>query len=401
MFRSIVKKAAVLAATVAAAAAMSPGALADTIKVGVMGPFSGPFANWGVHYRNGIELYQKRHGLKVGDHDIELVFRDLPDADVGRAKQLAQELVVRDGVQYLAGLMFTPTSFAAAEIATAAEVPLVVFNSTTSSLTRASEFLVRSGYSQWQVSVPMAEFAAEEGNERVAIVAADYAPGQDAIAAFTHAFTEKGGEISDTIAMPMSTTDFSSYIERLRSDRPDAVYLFAPVGPMSIGFLRAFIDSGLYADGVKMYSTGESQEPEVNIIGDDTIGMISALHYGPFADTPMNPEFVEELTAMHPQNQLPDMADVAAYDGMHLVYTMIEKTDGAKDGKAAIDSILGYSWESPRGPVSIDAETRDIIHNIYIREVVKRDDGVLYNRTIKTFEAVKDPWKDLNPEEAN
>lgn len=400
MIERLLKNAAVMAAAVAATAVMSAGAFADTLKVGVIGPFSGPFANWGIHYKNGIELYQKRHGLKVGDHDVELIFRDLADADVGRAKQLAQELVVREGVQYLAGLMLTPTSFAVAEIANAASVPLVVFNSTTSSLTRASPFLIRSGYSQWQVSVPMAEYAAKAGNKRIAIVSADYAPGQDAIAAFTHAFTEKGGEITDTIAMPMSTTDFASYIERLRSKRPDAVYLFAPVGPMSIGFLRAFIDSGLYGDGVKLYATGETQEPEVNIIGDGTIGMISALHYGPFAETAMNPDFVTELTAMHPQKQLPDMADVAAYDGMHLVYTMIEKTDGKADGKAAVESILGYSWESPRGPVSIDAETRDIIHNIYIREVTKRDDGVLYNRTIETFEAVKDPWKDINPEKA-
>lgn len=388
----------IIGATVfVASAALSGQVLADTVKVGVLGSFSGPYASWGVQFRNALDLYQEQHGSKAAGHDVELIYRDVGGNEPARAKQLAQELVVRDGVQYMIGLEFTPTILAVADIATEAEVPTINFNAGTSSVTRASEFLTRTGFTQWQVAAPAGEYAYEQGNKTAVIVSADYAPGKDALESFRYGFEKKGGKILQEIKVPLGTTDFSTYLLRIQESKADAALVFMPVGPMSVGFLKAYVDRGLLKAGIDVYVGAETQETDLPALGDAAVGIHSVFTYSAFQDNPENKAFVEGLTKKYGAKGLPNLATVAAYDGLALVYHMIEATKGAKDGKAAMESIKGLRIASPRGPITIDAETRDIIQNVYLRVVEKRADGVLFNKTLATREAVKDPWKELNP----
>lgn len=382
---------------VATGVALSTAAMADTIKVGVLGSFSGPYAPWGVQFRNALDLYQEQHQGKASGHDVELVYRDVGGNEPARAKQLAQELVVRDGVQYIIGLEFTPTILAVADIATEAEVPTINLNSGTSSVTRASEFLTRTGFTQWQVAAPAGEYAFDQGKKTAVIVSADYAPGKDALDSFRYGFEKKGGKILQEIKVPLGTTDFSTYLLRLQEAKPDVALVFMPVGPMSVGFLKAYVDRGLLKAGIDVYVGAEAQETDLPALGDAAVGIHSVFTYSPYQDNPENKAFVEALTKKYGAKGLPNLATVAAYDGLALVYHMIGATKGQKDGKAAMESIKGLTIQSPRGPITIDAKTRDIIQNVYLRVVEKRGDGMLVNKTLATQQAVKDPWKELNP----
>jgi branched-chain amino acid transport system substrate-binding protein len=372
-------------------------ASADTVNVGVLGSFSGPYAAWGTQFRNALELFQEQHSGKVGDHEVKLVYRDVGGNEPTRAKQLAQELVIREHVQYLIGLEFTPTVLAVADVINQAKIPFVIFNSGTSSVMRQSPFYVRTGFTQWAVADPIASYAAEHGKKKAVIAVADYAPGYDALESFRHGFTQKGGQIVEEVKIPMGTNDFSSYMLRIKDAAPDSVFMFMPVGPMSVGFIKSYVDRGLLASGISLYAGAETQETDMQPLGDAAIGIQTALHYGPYLDNPENKKFFEGLTAKHGAAGLPNLASVAAYDGLAVVYHMIDATKGQKNGQAAMESIKGYAWNSPRGPVSIDAATRDIVQNIYIRQVEKGPDGKVYNKVTDTIKDVKDPWAQLNP----
>jgi branched-chain amino acid transport system substrate-binding protein len=386
-----------LVAIVGLIASLAP-ARAETVKIGVIAAFSGPYAIWGEQYKRSIDLYLAETGGKVGSHTMEIIYRDNGGNNPQRVHQLTQELIVRDGVQYLAGLEFTPNALAVPDLLEKAKIPFVLFNSGTAMVTRKSPWFVRVSYTQWEVGMPVARWAAEQGGAKRAVIAvADYAPGQDALDSFRKGFTDGGGTVVGEIRVPLDTADFSSYLQRIKDSGADCTLVFMPTGPMSVGFVKAYMDRGLEKDGIKLIGTTETREQDLPAIGDSALGVITATHYGPYLDNPLNKAFVAGLVGKFGQDALPDIAGVAAYDGMHLIARMIEATGGKPDSEKAIASVKGYKWNSPRGAVWIDPATRDIVNNVYVRKVEKVD-GRLINKEFFAYHDVKDPWKELNPE---
>jgi branched-chain amino acid transport system substrate-binding protein len=368
---------------------------ADDIKIGLMSQFSGVYSWWGQEYQRGVDMYLAQNGNKVGNHTLTVLPRDEAGTSPQRTRQLAQELTVRDRAQYLIGGVFTPTVLGTVDIVNQTKTPYVVLNSGTSSVTDKSPYFVRLGFTQWAVSVPLVTWAVQQGAKKAVIVAADYAPGYDALEAFGSTFKKQGGEVAAEIKVPLGTTDFSTYLQRVRDAGVQYVFMFMPVGPMSAGFIKAFKDRGLDKAGVTLLATNESQESDLPVVGDAALGLVTALHYTPYLDNPVNKAFVAAYKQKFGADALPSIASVAAYDGMRLIAQMVKATDGKKDGDKAMAAAKTAKWDSPRGPISIDADTREVVQNIYMRKVEKVD-GKLGNVAFSTFPAVKDPWHELN-----
>ena len=360
-------------------------ALADTIKVGVIGPFSGPFGLYGKNFKAGIEAWQDVNGKGVKGHDVEFIYRDLEGIDPAKAKTLAQELIVKDKVQYLAGAYFTPDAMAIATVVDQGKTPFVVMNAATSAITEKSPLVVRTSFTLWQNTVPAAKIALERGLKKMVIAVSDYGPGLDAEAAFKKTFEAGGGMIADAIRMPVKTTDFGPIMQRVKDTGADGVFAFLPSGPPTLGFVKAFIDNGLKESGKKLITTGDlTLEPDLPALGDAGLGIISTYHYANSHDSPENKAFLAALKKTGlPENETV-MTSVAAYDGARLIYRMIEATDGKQDPQKAVDAVKGYAWTSPRGPVSIDPKTRHIRQTIYER-VVDKKDGAFFNKEGKAF----------------
>jgi branched-chain amino acid transport system substrate-binding protein len=384
---------------VAALAGVGPlqAARAEEIKVGLLSQFSGVYSWWGVEYQRGVDLWLAQNGGgKVGAHTLKVVNRDEGGANPQRARQLAQELVVSERVQYLIGGAFTPTVLGAADVINQAKVPYVICNSGTSSVTNKSPYYVRVGFTQWSVSVPLVKYAVEQGSKNAAVVVADYAPGADALEAFGKTYKSLGGTVVGEVRVPMGTTDFSTYLQRVRDLKADTVFMFMPLGPMSVGFIKAFKDRELDKAGLQLMATNEAAESDLPAVGDAALGLVTALHYSPFLDNPTNKAFVAAYKAKFGADALPSIASLAAYDGMRVVAEMVKATDGKADGDKAMAAAKQMKWDSPRGPVSIDPKTREIVQNVYIRKVQKFGNQ-LGNKEFKTFTAVKDPWHEQNP----
>ncbi len=360
-------------------------AVADTIKVGVIGPFSGPFGLYGKNFKAGIEAWQDVNGKSVKGHDVEFIYRDLEGIDPAKAKTLAQELIVKDKVQYLAGAYFTPDAMAIATVVDQGKTPFVVMNAATSAITEKSPLVVRTSFTLWQNTVPAAKIALERGLKKMVIAVSDYGPGLDAEAAFRKTFEAGGGSIADAIRMPVKTTDFGPIMQRVKDTGADGVFAFLPSGPPTLGFVKAFIDNGLKESGKKLITTGDlTLEADLPALGDAGLGIISTYHYANSHDSAENKAFLAALKKTGlPENETV-MTSVAAYDGARLIYRMIEATDGKQDPQKAVDAVKGYAWTSPRGPVSIDPKTRHIRQTIYER-VVDKKDGVYFNKEGKAF----------------
>lgn len=371
-------------------------AQAEEVKVGLLTQSSGVYSWWGVEYQRGVDLWLAQNGAKAGPHTLKVISRDEGGANPQRARQLAQELVVSERVQVLMGGAFTPTVLGAADVINQAKVPYVIFNAGTSSVTNKSPYFVRVGFTQWTASVPLVRYAVEQGSKQAAIVVADYAPGMDALEAFGKTYASLGGTVTGEVRVPMGTNDFSTYLQRVRDLKPDTVFMFMPLGPMSVGFIKAFKDRGLDKAGITLLATNEAAESDLPAIGDAALGLTTALHYSPFLDNPVNKAFVVAYKARYGADTLPSIASLAAYDGMRVVAEMVKATDGQPDGDKAIAAARQMKWDSPRGPVSIDPKTREIVQNIYIRKVQKFA-NVLGNKEFKTYPAMKDPWHEQHP----
>ncbi|WP_319284964.1 ABC transporter substrate-binding protein [Pusillimonas sp.] len=363
---------------------------AEVVKVGVIGPFSGPFAGaFGTPFRQGVETYVAMHGNKVGDAEIQFIYRDLAGPDPQKARSLAQELVVKDKVQYLAGVVFTPNAMAIAPLSQSAKVPMVIFNASTSVVVSKSDYFVRTSNTLPQVTVPVAKYALDNGIKSAITIVSDYGPGIDAEKAFSKTFEQGGGQIVDSIRMPLSTTDFGPFLQKIRAAKPESLFAFLPFGPPTYGFVKAYNDNALEQAGIKFLGTAETQESDLQALGDGAIGLETAYFYSGAHDSPENKAFVEALEKLDPK-AIANPATVSAFDGAHVIYKMVEATEGKADGPKAVEAVKGMSWESPRGPVSIDAKTRDIIQNVYMRRVEKDADGKLVNREFKVYEAQPD-----------
>lgn len=375
-----------------AAIMMGGAAYADTIKVGVVGPFSGPFALQGKNFKAGIDAFMALNGDKVGDDTVEIIYRDVPQADPAQAKALAQELVVKEGVQYLGGFYFTPDAMAVTPILKQANVPLVVMNAATSAIVTKSPFVVRTSFTTWQTSTPIAKVAHDAGVNKVISVVSDYGPGIDAENAFKAGFEKEGGQVVEAIRMPLSTNDFSPIMQRIKDSGAEAVFAFLPSGPTTLGFVKAYNENGLKAAGIKFFAPGDlTQESDLPALGDAALGIQTTFHYAVSHDSPENKAFVEAAGKAIGNPAELSFPAVGAYDGMYVIYKMIEATGGKQDAQKAVDAVKGLAWTSPRGPVSIDPESRHITQNIYLREVAKADNGTYYNKEVQTFEKQGDP----------
>jgi branched-chain amino acid transport system substrate-binding protein len=378
------------AGVVVMAALSATPAHCDVIKVGVIGTMSGPYALFGQNFKYGIDAWVAKHGSKVGNHQIEFIYRDEESPNPAKSKALAQELIVKDKVQYIAGLYFTPDAMAVAPLLKEAQVPMVVMNAATSSIVEKSPYIVRTSFTMWQNTVPAAKVAKAKGAKKVAIAVSDYGPGIDAETAFKKTFEADGGKIVEAVRMPLSTTDFGPIMQRIKDYGADMNFTFLPAGPPTLGFVKAYIDNGLKAGGVKLVSTGDVvTEPDLPNIGDSGLGILSTYHYAVSHDSPENKAFLADMVKAGAKPNDITMASVAAYDGARLIYKMIEATNGKKDPEKALAAVKGMKWVSPRGPVSIDPQTRHITQNVYLREVAKQD-GKLLNKELQTFEAQPD-----------
>ena len=365
-------------------------ATADVVKVGVIGTLSGPYALFGKNFRMGIDAWVAQNGKAAGKHQVEFVYRDEESPNPAKARALAQELIVKEKVQYLAGFYFTPNALAAAPLLESSETVMVVLNAATSAIVEKSPSIVRTSFTMYQNTVPAAKVAREKGSKKVAIAVSDYGPGIDAEAAFKGAFEAAGGQVVSATRIPLSTTDFGPVMQRIKDSGADTIFTFLPSGPPTLGFMKAYIDNGLKKDGITLISTGDVvTEPDLPAIGEAGIGILSTYHYAVSHDSPENRAFLDQIKKDGGDPGEVTMTAVAAYDGARLIYKMIEATDGKRDPKKAVASVSGMSWVSPRGPVSIDPATRHIRQNVYLRTVDKKD-GQFINREIETFPSQPD-----------
>jgi branched-chain amino acid transport system substrate-binding protein len=367
------------------------GALADTIKVGVIGPFSGPFALQGKNFKAGIDAYFAINGKTVAGHNIEILYRDVEQADPAKSKALAQELIVQDKVQYLAGFYFTPDALAVAPLLQQGNVAAVIFNAAASAIVQKSPYFVRTSFTLWQTTAPMAKVAAERGIKKVAIAVSDYGPGIDAEAAFKKTFEAAGGQIVEALRMPLKTADFSPIMQRLRDSGAQAVFAFLPSGPTTLGFVKSFNENGLKEKGIQLIAPGDlTQESDLPALGQSVLGMLTTFHYALSHDSEANRQFVAAALKVIDRPGDLTFPAVGAFDGMRVIAKMIEATGGKQDAAKAVGAVKGLAWESPRGPVKIDPETRHITQTIYLRQVEEAG-GKLINSEIQSFPNQPDP----------
>ena len=378
------------------ATVLSSAAVADTIKVGVIAPLSGPFSLYGQNFKAGIAAYQALHGDKAAGHTIEFIYKDEVGVDPARAKQLTQELIVKDKVDYLGGVVMTPNAMAMAPLLEQGKTPLVIFNAATSAITKASPLIVRTSFTMWQNAVPMAKTALDRGSKKVVTAVSDYGPGIDVETAFKNTFVAGGGTLVESIRMPLNTTDFAPVMQRIKDSKADAVFAFLPSGPPTLAFFKAFLGNGLKDAGITLYSTGDLvQEPDLAAYGDAAIGTLTTYNYQVSHASPENKAFVAQANKTMTSSDDLFTAAVAAFDGAHVIYKMVEATGGQKDPAKALAAVKGMSWVSPRGSITIDPDTRSVNQTIYLREVAKVD-GRLINKEIKTFPDQRD-WGSVSP----
>jgi branched-chain amino acid transport system substrate-binding protein len=369
----------------------SPARAQQTIKIGVILPYSGQFADPGAQIDNGIKLYLQQHGDTVAGKKIEIVRKDTGGIAPDVAKRLAQELVVRDKVDLLAGFSLTPNALAAADVSAQAKKFMVVMNAATSIVTTKSPYMARVSFTLPQLNEPLGLWAYRSGVRKVYTMVADFAAGHDAEAAFQGAFKGAGGEIVGAVRYPVANPDFSAFVQRAKDTSPEAIYVFVPGGAQSPAIAKALADRGIDPRTTKVLSQMElADEQALKSMGDTALGIITAGHYDYNLDNKTNHEFVAAFNAAFKRN--PDFFAVGGYDGMHLIVEALNKTGGNVDGDALIGAAKGMAWESPRGPMSIDPATRDVVQSVYMRRV-ERVGSSLVNVAFDRIDNVKDPVK--------
>jgi len=386
--------AALAVAGVFATSFAAPAAWAqDTIKVGVVASFSGPFADYGKQMQGGIKAWMAQHGDSVAGKKIVLIYKDTTGPSPEIAKRLAQELVVRDKVDFLAGFGLTPEALAVAPIAQQAKKPMIIMNAATSVITTKSDYIARFSMTLPQISAPMGDWALKNNIKSVATVVADYGPGIDAEKAFSDRLVKNGGKIVEAIRVPLRNPEFAPFIQRIKDTKPDAVFVFVPAGEQSIAFMKGYRERGLAAAGIKVIATGDLTDDHVlPAMGDNTLGVITTFHYSAAHKSPENDAFLKSFAAANPQGGRPNFMAVAAYDGMNAIYQVSNKLGGKIDGDKAMAVLKGMKIASPRGPISIDPATRDVVQTVYVRKV-EMVNGQPYNIEFDQFANQKDPGK--------
>jgi len=379
----------------AVAMAITSANAQQTIKIGVILPFSGQFADPGAQADNGIKLYMQQHGDTVAGRKIEIIRRDTGGIAPDVAKRLAQELVVRDKVDLLAGFSLTPNALAAADVSVQAKKFMVVTNAASSLVTTKSPYMARVSFTLPQLDEPLGAWAYKNGVRKAYSIVADFAAGHDAEAAFQGAFKAAGGEMVGAVRYPVNNPDFSAYVQRAKDADPDGIFIFVPGGAQSPAIAKALAERGIDPRKIKVMGQLElTDEQALKSMGDSALGIITSGHYDYSLGTKANQEFVAAFNAAFKRN--PDFFAVGGYDAMHLIYETLTKTGANTDGDALIGAAKGMAWESPRGPMSIDPATRDVVQTVYMRRVERIGDQLL-NVAFDQIENVKDPVKARMP----
>lgn len=361
----------------------------ESVKIGFVGPYTGPFAVAGQSFRQGIEAYMALHGDKAGGRKVEIIYRDSAGADPTLAKRLAEELVVKDKVAMLGGFYLSPEVAATTPVANAAKVPLFIVNAATPALMKMSPYFVRMGQAINQPAELAASYSRQQGKARGYVAVADYGPGHLVEEAFIAKFTAEGGQMVGNVRIPLNTADFAPFAERIANANPDVLEIFLPPGAASVGFSKALAARGL-TQKVMIIGQGEAEDSDLPLFDDSIVGFKSIIYIDANAKNPENTAFADWLIKNVGPTARPNSFSIGAYDAMHLAYKMIADQAGKPfDGTVAVKSLPGYSWKSPRGPVTIDPATRELVQNFYLREVVKGEDGVKRNKVVKVWEQVK------------
>jgi branched-chain amino acid transport system substrate-binding protein len=358
----------------------------DTVKIGLVISMTGQQASTGKQIKAAVDLYMKEHGDTVAGKKIQVILRDsgsVPD----NTKRLSQELIVNEKVNVLAGFEITPAALVVAPLATEAKVVELVMAAGTSIITERSPYIVRTSFTLPQSSVIIADYALKQNMKKVVTMVSDYAPGADAEKSFSARFKAGGGTIVEAIKVPLASPDFAPFLQRAADSKPDSIFIFVPSGQGGT-FMKQYSERGLDKAGIKIIGPGDVTDDDLlPNMGDAVLGVVTAHMYSADHPSAMNKKYVEAFTKAN--NFRPNFMSVGGYDGMHLIYEALKKTGGKADGDSLIAAMKGMKWESPRGPISIDPETRDIVQNIYIRKVEKKN-GQLYNVEFQTFNDVKD-----------
>ena len=367
-----------------------------TVKIGIILPYSGQFADGATQLDNAIKLYVKQHGDMVAGKKLEFIRKDTGGIAPDVAKRLAQELIVRDKVDIITGFLLTPNALAAGDISAEAKKFMVVMNAATSIITTKSPYMVRTSLTTPQVNGSLGTWAYKSGIRKVYTMVSDFGPGLDAEAAFIKAFKEAGGEIIGSVKMAVANPDFSAYVQRAKDINPEAIYIWVPGGSQPAALGKALVERGIDPKKTKVLGQGEVTTDEaLKGMGDASLGIITAFHYDYNHNSALNKSVVKAYQEAY-GGRHPDFFSIGGWDGMQLIYDVLKKTNGNTDAEALVNAAKGAKWESPRGPISIDPETRDVIQTVYIRRVEKVD-GKLVNVEFDKIENVKDPVKAAMP----
>ena len=380
----------ILKAAVAALAAgvALPSLAADPLKIGLILPLTGPFASTGKQIEAACRLYMQNNGDTVAGRKVELIVKDDTGLAPETTKRIAQDLVVNEKVQFLAGFGLTPLALASAPIATESKTPMIVMGAATSIVTGKSPYIVRTGFTLPQVTWPIAEWAAKNKIRSVVTLVADYGPGLDAEKTFVKRFTEAGGKVVESLRVPLRNPDFGPFLQRAKDARPDALFVFVPAGE-GTAVMKEFNDRGLKAAGIRMIGTGDVVDDDLlESMGPVAVGVVTSFHYSAAHDSPENKAYVDAF--MKANGFRPNFHSLGGYDGMHLIYEAVRKAGANADGDKLVEAMKGMKWVSPRGPMMIDPATRDPIQNVYVRKV-EMVNGKPWSIEFEKFENVKDP----------
>lgn len=361
----------------------------ETVKIGLLAPFSGPFAGYGTQFWGGLKTYLSQHGGRIGGRKVEIIRKDTTGPSPELGQRLTQELIVQDKVDFIAIGGFTPESITAAMTASRAKVPLLVLNASATDLTAKAPYSVRVSFSFRQVTTPFGRWASRQGFKRVVTIVTDYAPGLDAEKSFIEGFQTGSGKVIDSLRVPLRNPEFAPFFQRIKDAKPDAVFAWAPAGDQSIALLKAFRDRGLPEAGVKLLALGDMLDSESFAdLGDTLLHTPSTLHYSLAHDSQLNQEFIATFAKASGATVKPTFMAVAAYDGAALISKAVQAQTGKLDKRKSLAAMLGVTLESPRGTIYIDPKTRDITQTVYIRTVEKQG-GELRNVETEHYDSVK------------
>lgn len=380
----------------AAAAALATTLIAGTaqaqtpFKIGMLTAYSGEFADYGAEMTHAMQLYMKQHGDTVGGRKIEIVQKDTGSGGADAPKRLAQEAIVNDKVDMLAGFTLTPDALSVAPLATQAKKPMLIMNAATSIITSQSPYIVRFSFTLGQTASTLARWAAANGIHSVYTLVSNYGPGLNAEGSFIKYFNSAGGKIVGSDRTPFQGPDFAPFMQRVKAAKPDAVFVFVPGGDQSVAVTKAYTEAGLQGAGIRLIGTGDVTDDDVlQQMGDQALGMVTAFHYSYAHPSQLNRDFVKGMETMFGPTPRPNFVAAAAYDGMHAIYDVLART-GGKSGDQMIAAFKQEAFESPRGPLAIDPDTREPIQTIYIRRV-ERQDGKLVNAEFQAYPEIRDP----------